>query len=413
MLQLRTIRFITFIANRVKKRSKGPFSATIHKIVTLSITIGFTSILIASMVMRGFQTEIKKKLTSFSGHLTITKYSTQYTYAPPSIQATQIKRLLHTLPNEIEKVEAFAQKPMLIHTKAGIEGIVCKGLDPATAHQTLKMYLITGRLPNLSKEHYQQELCISEHLAQKLSIGLGDTVIVRTIQATARYRKLKIVGIYRTYLNDLDAHLAFCDMRLIQRLNNWTPEIVNGYEIFLKNGIEITKTLRDTILHLIDYDLRLIKTDQKYASFYDWLAIIQKNTTIFMLFILLIAGFTMVATIMIQLMERSYMIGVFKALGAHAWQINAILLCNSFRTLCWGMLYGNILGLGLCFLQGHYKFIQLEPALYYMSYVPIYWSLPSILLLNLLTLGTICLALYATIKLLGQKKVTEALQEGE
>ncbi|WP_339044616.1 ABC transporter permease [Cardinium endosymbiont of Tipula unca] len=398
----------------MRQGNRGAFSDSIHKIVTLSIAIGFASILVASMVMLGFQSEITKKLTSFCGHFEITKYTGHtHLYESQSICAAQIDGLVNNLPIAIEKIEAFAQKPVLIHTKSGIEGILCKGLDHRTLHKELESYLVAGRLPNLTDLRYQNELLISEYFAKKLSIGLSDSVIVHTIHPTVRFRKLKIVGMYRTYINDIDTSLAFCDIRLIQRLNNWTSEIVNGYEVFVKDGFSITKNLRDGILRLIDYDLRLVKTDQKYPAFYDWLAIIQKNTAIFILFILLIACFTMVATVIIQIMERSYMVGLLKSLGAYAWQIHAIILCNSLRTLCWGMLYGNILGIGLCFLQGYYKLIRLEPALYYMHYVPIYWSWKAIFFPNLVAFGTIGLALYCTIKLLNKNKVTEVLQESK
>ena len=76
------------------------------------------------------------------------------------------------------------------------------------------------------------------------------------------------------------------------------------------------------------------------------------------------------------------------------------------------MLYGNLLGLGLCFLQAHYKCITLEPALYYMRYVPIYTHWKAILFPNLLIFTTLFIALYFSLKWLRQKKIIETLQEG-
>ncbi|WP_342265047.1 ABC transporter permease [Cardinium endosymbiont of Philonthus spinipes] len=460
MLSFQTICWIGFVASRVRKRSRGTFTASIDKIVTLSIAIGTATILIALMVMFGFQKEITKKITAFAGDFEITKYSgIQHAYEPPPLQASQVGCLIAELPNAIEKVAAFTQKLMLIrplsraiydqqflgeaqssiaaysgifeehravpklplaakfrkrstHTSVAVEGILCKGIDPRAAHITLEDYLIAGRLPDLTKETAQNELCISHHLAQKCSIQLSDTVVVHTVHPTARYRKLKVVGIYCTYLSDIDEHLAFCDMRLLQRLNNWSVETVNGYTIFLKDGMRPTKPLRDTILRLIDHDLRLMSTSRQYARFYDWLAIIEKNTTIFIVFILLVAGCTMVATVMIQLMERSYMVGVLKVLGAHNGQVNAILLYNSLRTLSLGMLYGNIVGIGLCHLQDHYRCVTLEPALYYMRYVPIYSHWQVILFPNLLIFGSLSIGLYFALKVLKQKKLVAALHEG-
>ncbi|MCT4696805.1 ABC transporter permease [Candidatus Cardinium sp. TP] len=409
MCSFQTISWIAFMANRVRQRNRRAFSASIDTIVTLSITIGTATILIAAMVMLGFQKAIKKKLTAFTGDFEITKYSgAQNPYAPTSVHAAQVCRLMADLPDAIESVTPFIQKPMLIHTRVGVAGVLCKGIDP----KTLSDYLIAGRLPDLTQSKHQNEWCISHHLAQKHALKLGDSVVVHTVDPNARYRKLKVVGLYRTYLSAIDEHLAFCDRRLMQRLNNWSSETVNGYAIFLKDHVSATKALRTTILGRIDDDLRLISTQQKYSSLYDWLAIIQKNTTIFIVFILLVAGCTMVATVMIQLMERSYMVGVLKVLGAYDGQVDAILLYNSLRTLCLGMVYGNILGIGSGFLQAHYRYVTLEPALYYMRYVPVYTHWTVLVIPNLLILGSLSAALYLAIQLLRQKRLIEALQEG-
>lgn len=413
MLPLQTIPWIAFVANRVRRPIRSLFAAYIDKIVRLSIAIGMAAMLIALMVMIGFQKEIKKKITSFAGNFELTKYSSsQNLYELPPLPAAQISSLIANCPDFIESIKPFIQKVMLIHTKKSVEGILCKGLDPIQADQNLSDYLIAGRLPDISKSTYQNELCISNYLAEKLSIKLGQTVVIHTVYPIVRYRKLKVVGIYRTYLNDIDQHIAFGDMRLIQRLNNWSSDMVSGYTIFLKENIVPVQSMQDSILGLLNYDLRLVTTQRKFGRFYDWLAIIQKNTSMLIFFILLVAACTMVATVMIQLMERSYMIGLLKALGGYDWQINGIVLYNSLRTLCSGMLYGNLVGIGCCLLQDRYKWVTLEPALYYMRYVPIYMNWQIVLYLNCLIFSILAVALYVAIKLIKKKKLTEALQEG-
>ena len=295
---------------------------------------------------------------------------------------------------------------MLLHTKAGIEGIVCRGLYP---NQSFNNELLLGSLPHFSPASYQRGLVVSSYLAERLSLHLGDEVCIATVDIKMRYRKLKIIAIYRNCLNELDGHVAFCDVRLLQQLNNWTSESVSGYEIFLKEGVTINRRLYNTILDRIDQTLRLVRMDKQYAHFYDWLTIIQHNTMLFISFILLIAGCTMMATAMVQLMERSYMIGVFNSLGASRWKINLILLFNSYSTLYRGILYGNLIGIGLCFLQDHYKLIKLEPSLYYMNHLPIAWNLSTLLLLNLLAFGCMGLVLLGTLQLVSVRDIRDCL----
>lgn len=405
------------IAHRVTKRSKRIFSVAIHTIVVLSIAVGMASMLVASMVMHGFEAEIKRKLTTFCGHLTIAPRNRVNRGAtPPARQATPLLRqqmtpLLQRFSHSIDQIHAFVQKPMLIHTPDAMEGIVCKGLDPAHAYCSLQDCLQAGRLPNRSTPQIPQELCISASLAQRLCLKIGNTVLLRTLTLPPRYRKLQVVGLYQTHLKEVDDQLAFCDMRLLQRLNQWGPESVSGYEIVLQEGVGPTPALCAAMRLLLDPSLQLVQADRAYAVFYDWLAIIQKNTTLFMLFILLVAGSTMVATVMVQLMERGYTIGVLQAVGCPSWKICFVLLVTSLRTLCWGMFWGNSLGLGLCWLQGHYKWLTLDPTVYYMRYVPISWNIPSMVGLNLFTLVSIGITLCATIWFLDKKNLVETLQE--
>jgi len=314
----------------------------------------------------------------------------------PPINITEFRSRLDNPPPGIDNIAPFIQKAMIIQTKAGnLEGILCKGLDPHIGYTSLQNYLIAGRVPASSKESYTEEWVIGACLAKSLSLTLGDDVIIRTIEPKGRYRKLKIVGIYHTYL-ELETHVAFCDMRLLQRLNNWRPEYVSGYEIYLKNDIKITQKLRKTILEWMGHGLRITRIDRKYSIFYDWLTIIQFNTIMFIFFILFIAGFTMAATIMVQSIERSYMINLLHKLGAYRWQIMSILLLHGYRTLYSGMLYGNILGIGLCLLQAQYKIIPLEPALYCINHLPIYWDIASILFLDVCMLSFMSLVLLCT-----------------
>ncbi|TDG94781.1 FtsX-like permease family protein [Cardinium endosymbiont of Culicoides punctatus] len=118
----------------------------------------------------------------------------------------------------------------------------------------------------------------------------------------------------------------------------------------------------------------------------------------------------MVATAIIQIIERNDMVALFKSLGAHTWQINVIILCNSLYTLYWGMLYGNILGMGLCFFQSHYKLITLETELYYMQHVPISWVWQTIFFPSLCAFCAISLGLYGAITLFNKNKIIEVLE---
>jgi lipoprotein-releasing system permease protein len=66
--------------------------------------------------------------------------------------------------------------------------------------------------------------------------------------------------------------------------------------------------------------------------------------------------------------------------------IRKIFMSSGIHLIVRGLLWGNALGLGVCYLQHRFKIITLNPHDYYMSYVPISWHWDVVLLLNLLML---------------------------
>eukprot|EP01136_Pigoraptor_vietnamica_P042242 Opistho-1_new@16168 len=115
---------------------------------------------------------------------------------------------------------------------------------------------------------------------------------------------------------------------------------------------------------------------------FDWLGMLDRNMVIFLSLILFVASFNMISILLVLMLERTPMIGVLKALGGSNWQIRKIFLWSGFSMIFRGLIYGNLLGIGLCLLQKQFKLIPLDPVNYYMNTVPIMMNWPVILLLN-------------------------------
>ena len=76
------------------------------------------------------------------------------------------------------------------------------------------------------------------------------------------------------------------------------------------------------------------------------------------------------------------MIGILKAMGASNWTIQSVFLYNAIYLICLGMLLGNVFGIGLGLLQYKTHLIQLDPASYYMKFVPILFKWTDLVLVN-------------------------------
>jgi len=398
-----------FIARRLRQAPKKAFTKIVHNIGIISVALGLSTTLIACLTMQGFQENIEKKLTSFSGHLQVAKYSLNRSYEEPPLERHKLQGLKQAFPTTVNATKAFAHKAVLLKTAEDVEGIVCKGLDPEATHDNLSTYLTAGQLIDFEHQGYNHDIVLSTQTANRLRVQVGDEVVAYVVQQPPRYRKLRVVGLYSTHIAELDAKLAFCDLRLIQRLNNWPDNLVGGYEIFL-HDLRQTKATTDQLLTWLDYDLGVKTTASEYAAIFDWLGIVRKNALIFMALILLVSSSNLASIVLIQMMERTSMIGILKTLGASDGQIRRMMLWNNLYMVGQGMLWGNLVGIGLCALQQYCKLVALNPIYYYTNYVPIAWDWGIILGLNVLTLVVVVAVLLISIAFIVRLRPIRAIR---
>ncbi len=397
------------IARRLYKAPKEAFTQIVGKIGIISVALGLATTLITFLTMQGFQKNIELKLTSFSGHLQVTPYPPNRSYEEASLEKYRLEELRQAPSSTIKAAKTFGYKTLLLKTEDDVEGVVCKGLDPEATHDNLIAYLTAGQFIDLTHHDYHHSIVLSTQTANRLRVQVGEEVIACIVQYPPRYRKLRVVGLYNTHIAELDEKLAFCDLRLIQRLNNWPSNLVGGYEIFLHN-LQQTQEAVDQLSAWLDRGWEVKTTASKYAAIFDWLSIIRKNALIFMVLIILVVVSNLTAITLIQMMERTSMMGILKLLGASHRQIRRVMLWNSLYTVGQGIFWGNLVGIGLCALQWYSRLISLDPTYYYINYMPITWDWSAILGLNLLILMTITIVSIVSIAIISRTRPIRAIQ---
>jgi lipoprotein-releasing system permease protein len=371
-----------FIAQRIQKADPKSFSRLGHKIGVVSIALGLAIMLLGFLSLGGFQKNVEEKLTSFQGQLQICPYAGLQNHKELPSSLPQINALRTSFEAQILSIEPYAHQTLLLKADNALAGVVCKGIDPRLAEHRLKNYLVAGQFLTAKAASYSQEIIVSSQLAATLQLQIGDEVLACILQPPARYRKLKLVGIYTSYLEELDEKLAFCDLSLIQKINAWPDSLVEGYEVFLSDPKQ-TKTLAKQLLDELAYDWVVKSTDEAYAAIGDWLEKMRKDVSIFLCLILLVAISNIIAIVLIQMMERTQMIGILKTIGATDALIKHIILWNNLPLVLQGLFWGNLLGLGLGALQSAMHVIRLDPTYYCTPYLPISWNLQTILCLNI------------------------------
>jgi lipoprotein-releasing system permease protein len=386
-----------FIARRLfsDKENKNQLSRKIIKVALVGIALGLTVMLIAVSIVTGFKKEIRDKVVGFGSHIQIINYDSNFSYetAPISSKQSFTPRLLEV--ENVKSVNTFATKPGIIKTDDYIQGIVLKGVDSTFDWSFFRKHLTDGSLPKYDGPNRSAEVLISANLCQLLRLKTGDPVYMYFInqdEQIPRVRQFRLAGIYNTHLQEFDDMFVIADIRQIRHVNDWESDQISGFEITITDFDKIDHTEQMIREHIVQYGvekgttLRSITVTRKYPQIFDWLSILDMNVWVILILMLLVAGFNMISALLVLILERSSMIGILKSLGSRNSSLKNIFLYLSAFLVSRGMLWGNLLGLSLLFLQKYFNLITLDPSSYYMEVVPVNFSLVNILLLNAGTL---------------------------
>jgi lipoprotein-releasing system permease protein len=381
-----------FISKRINSSKNSSFSSTIHKIAVAGIAIGLAIMIVSYLILGGFRNTIQDKIFSFTGHIHVTKFTLGNTFEEEPISINNDLYKNYNQYNFIEHVQEFSHKAGLLKTNEEVLGVLLKGVGKRFNLSDFENNIIDGSFIDFPDTTYSNDVVISQKIANTLKLDVGSEILIYFVQNPPRFRKITISGIYSTGLEDFDEKIIIGDIRMIQRLNNWADTLVGGFEVFIKDPGNIEEA-EDEIIEIVDYDLSVQSVTDRYLQIFDWLSLLNRNVIIFLALILFVAAFNMVAILLILIMERTQMIGVFKALGSSNEQIRELFLYNGMLLVLKGLALGNLIGIGFGVIQDGFKVIPLDPENYYMEYVPIEWNWAIIILVNILTFGLVTFSL--------------------
>lgn len=337
--------------------------------------------------VNGFQSTVSQKVFSFWGHIRLQQYEPAKALVAEESPLTKNDTVVGRIRrfSQVETIQPFATKSAVLQQQTNIEGILFKGVESSYDFSHINTFLRQGKWPDFTDSLYSRQIVISEPIAQQLQVKLNDSIKIHFIDATggrSRFRRLKVCGIYKTGIEEYDKLFAIGDVRLIQKLNNWSANQIGGYEIFLKDYRQMD-ALNASIE---DYEIMpqnwLSKTvRQVYPNIFDWLSIQDVNRDVIFIVMAIVAIINLVTCLLILVLERTRMVGVLKAVGCPNVSIQQIFLYHSTYITVVGVVAGFVCGVGLCLLQAYTGFIKLDESAYYVSVAPvkiIWWQVGAV-----------------------------------
>jgi len=385
-----------FIARHIAPGRTETHARPVIRIAIISIALGLALMIASVAIVIGFKQSISNKVVGFSAPLQVVAFTRNESLeeSPLTVGTKFLKELRHN--PEITHVQYTAQKGGVLKTSDQIQGIILKGVGPNYDWHFLKQNLTAGHLPDLKTTRASRQILISKKLASRLRLQPGEAVRIWFIgkDATAALgRKLIISGIYNTGIEEFDNRFLIGDLRQIQQLNGWKPDQVGSVELEVRDFKKL-KSIARNIYNSIPYNLNINTIYDNYPEIFNWLNLLNTNVVVILVLLILVAGVTMISTLFILIIERTSMVGILKTLGAGNQIIQKIFLYKAAYIIGIGMLLGNFLGLLFYYVQLHFHLFHLNPASYYVSYVPVKLSLFHFLLLNA---GTFVLCLFILI----------------
>ena len=393
--------FNLFVARKLFRGNGGvkKVSRPAILIATCGVAVGLAVMIISVSVVLGFKREISAKVTGFGSHIQVQNYASVASNSPQPIAVPpSMVEEISGLPG-VAHVQRFCNKEGILKTDSDFKGILLHGVGEDFDASFLKANMDKGEFPQFSDTLASNQIVISRQIAEELHLDVGSKVFAYFFENTVRARRFVVAGIYCTHLTDFDNALVFTDYYTCSRLNAWEPEQCSGLEITVEDFSRVDEVAGELVnrvnrqMDAYGNSYVAMTIQELYPQIFAWLDLLDMNVWVILALMVAVAGFTMVSGLLIIILERTNFIGIMKALGASTRSIRHIFLYFALFVMGRGLLWGNVVGIGLVVLQQYTGLFRLDESVYYVDAVPVLFHLGYVLALNAATLVICVLSL--------------------
>lgn len=382
----------------------------------LGVAIGVAVMIVSLAVVLGFKHEVSSKVIGFGSHIQVLSLTQNQNYEvmPVLTNDTLIRKVKSV--RGVSHIQKFATKIGILKTEENFRGLTFKGVGEDYDLSFFRNSLVDGKMPKFSSKEASNEILLSQKVAGDLGVKTGDKIFAYFMgEESMRARRFKVAGIFATNMNDYDKNYVITDLYTVRKLNGWDAEMSSGLEVTVNDFDHVEElTQKLQFIHQgvdrngVTYGVFSIK--EMAAHTFAWLSVLDMNVVMILVLMILVSAFTVVSGLLIIMLERINMIGTLKVLGATNVSVRRIFINFSIMLVGQGLLWGNVFGLLICWLQQRFHLISLDASVYYIDSVPIQFNWWLILAINVLTLLISTLVIWGSSHLISIGKPSQTIR---
>ncbi len=343
------------------------------KLAAVAIAVSFFVMIVSVAVSSGFRTAIRDGVAAMVGDIRI---------QPQDRSLGEMASMPRKLPSEttilsvpgIKGIRPVVLRSGVVKDGDRIHGVLVKGVERADSSLTVS---------------------IPERLSRIMGLGVGDHLTTYFIGERVRVRKFRITAVHRDLVEMDDNLLVYANLEDLQRLNGWEADEVSCLEVEVADGYR-NRAVLDNLASQVgtcllnsgseeEEELYVTASPRSYPQIFDWLELLDFNVLTILILMTVVAGFNMISGLLILLLRNISTIGTLKTMGMDNRSVGRVFVQVGAGVVLKGMLIGNALALLFCLIQGTTHLIPLDPANYFVSWVPVQVNLPWILAADVLS----------------------------
>ena len=377
--------FEFFVARRyLFSHRKQAFIYVISLMSIIGVALGVAALVVVLGVYNGLTTDMRDKILGANAHGIVLSYIPDAFGKNPGLR----DEILRT-PG-VTGATPFIYTEVMLSSGDGVKGLMLRGVDPRTAPGVLSMLkaIKKGSINGLETGDGTPGIIIGEELAKHIGLGMGSRVNLlspsgekTTAGFQPRIRPFEVAGIFKTGMYEYDSSLAFVTLDAARELLGLDPGFLSGIEITVDDvyrADEITKELTDNIGNPFYARSWMDMNANLFAA----LKLEKIGMFILLIMVVLIGSFSIVATLVMLVMEKTRDIAVMMSMGATRKMIRRIFM---YQGTIIGFV-GTMLGYALCLTVGYllkrYQFIKLPENVYTLDHLPIIITVPDVLIIG-------------------------------